>query len=121
MEQKYQNIIILTILLVSVAWFVILTINGQNIKSRYEGNPCEKYNFSSFQIQGYNGTLSGGYSCFLKDSKLTIYFNPQYPNTPKGSSPEEYKFMCDVKYAQKSGLYCYLQNKFMRVNNTNAT
>ena len=42
MEQKYQNIIILTILLVSVAWFVILTINGQNIRisenSRVEGN-----------------------------------------------------------------------------------
>jgi hypothetical protein len=118
MEQKYQNLIIWTIIITSIVWFIILNLYSNSISSKYEGDPCKNINWTTIQIQGYNGTTLGGYSCFLKGEKLTIYFNPHYPNQFQGSSPEEYKFICDIKYKSE---YCYLQNKFMRVNNTNAT
>lgn len=76
---------------------------------------CDHVNYLNWSnIQGYNGTSLGGYSCYLdkNENVVDIYFNPIGENNCIGCNPENYHFMCIV-YKDKNN--CFLVEKFMRV------
>lgn len=94
MDKKIS--VLTAILITSVVWMLVSLSYLTTIINKYEKDKCEI--FEKSELDGYNGTRLGGYSCHVSADRTDVYFNPagedSHGEICLGCNKTEYHFIC---------------------------